>query len=236
MQVQRRRATEYPLACDAHRDPPLDLFLSKIGMYTDHQRSGELGCLEQPWHQQRHELTTRYQGAFHVKKCTEGLRNLVADSGNPAPLIGCAGQVKNPATEGRIGHAVHVEQLLHLAWLDSLLTVLDTRQLRPGPFALPGEFPPEQDDLLARGPLCDQDRFDQLLQGIVADEAPRLFAVVQVLGERVDGRVAAWGMAFDGRVDVVDVEGRKHFNLRSPERAAMGFGRPNISAQVVWVA
>jgi hypothetical protein len=39
--------------------------------------------------------------------------------------------------------------------------------------------------------------FDVLLNELVHDSAPRLFAVVQVEGERIDGWVAAWGMAFD---------------------------------------
>lgn len=85
-------------------------------------------------------------------------------------------------------------------------------------------------------PLCDEAKFTELVGGMVADDAPRLFAVVQVYGERADGRVAAWGMAFPDHAEVVSVSGHVRMSLRSPERAARGFVRsPHITAQVVWV-
>lgn len=85
-------------------------------------------------------------------------------------------------------------------------------------------------------PLGDQAEFNQMVDEMVADEAPRLFAVVQVYRERVDGRIAAWGMAFDEHADIVSVDNGSSVRLSSPERAAYGFNhRPDIIARVVWV-
>jgi len=52
-------------------------------------------------------------------------------------------------------------------------------------------------------PLCDEPEFAALVEGLVADFAPRLFALVGEEGERVDGSILAWGMAFANHVDVV---------------------------------
>jgi hypothetical protein len=71
---------------------------------------------------------------------------------------------------------------------------------------------------------------------LVADEAPRLFAVVQEYGERVDGRTAAWGMAFEDHAEVIGVDRGIHVNLGSPEQATRAFNRrPHITARVMWV-
>ena len=85
-------------------------------------------------------------------------------------------------------------------------------------------------------PLCDEAEFTELVAELVAEEAPRLFAVVQEYGERVDGRIAAWGMAFEDYTEVVGVDRRVHVSLCSPERAVRTFSRrPHITARVVWV-
>ena len=83
-------------------------------------------------------------------------------------------------------------------------------------------------------PLCDPAEFNELMAGMVTDEAPRLFAVIQEVGDREDGWIAAWGMAFDDHVEVVD-DGAC-LSLQSPERARWVFGlRPDVTAHVVWV-
>ncbi|MCA1671371.1 MAG: hypothetical protein LC799_03935 [Actinobacteria bacterium] len=41
-------------------------------------------------------------------------------------------------------------------------------------------------------PLCGEAEFTELVGELVADEAPRLFAVVQEYGTRVDGRIVVW--------------------------------------------
>ncbi|ALG12921.1 hypothetical protein [Kibdelosporangium phytohabitans] len=39
--------------------------------------------------------------------------------------------------------------------------------------------------------------FDELIAEMVADQAPRVFAVVLELGEQTDAQIVAWGMALD---------------------------------------
>ena len=51
---------------------------------------------------------------------------------------------------------------------------------------------PAEVDPATLAPLCHEAEFAQEINELVADEAPRLFAVVQEYGERADGRVAAW--------------------------------------------
>lgn len=88
------------------------------------------------------------------------------------------------------------------------------------------------------GPLCDEAEFDDLVREMVDTFAPRLFAVVQEYGERVDARIAAWGMAFDEEdgVEVISVDDGLRMSVRSPDRALVGFARqPEVSARVVWV-
>jgi hypothetical protein len=90
-------------------------------------------------------------------------------------------------------------------------------------------------------PQWTDDEFDEEIRSLVTDTAPRVFAVVQVYGEREDGRVAAWGFAHDdeegGEVfDVVGVEGNVRLRLRSLARLGRYFARdPLISVRVEWV-
>lgn len=50
-------------------------------------------------------------------------------------------------------------------------------------------------------PICTEEEFDALLNEIVAEERPRLFSLCEGYGDRADGRILAWGMAFADRVD-----------------------------------
>jgi hypothetical protein len=84
-------------------------------------------------------------------------------------------------------------------------------------------------------PLCDEAEFTKLIDELVTEHAPRLFAVVQEYGERVDGQIAAWGMAFEDGAEVIGTDRTQHLSLRSPERAVRAFScRPHITARVVW--
>ena len=47
-------------------------------------------------------------------------------------------------------------------------------------------------------PLSEQE-FAELAQGLVTDSAPRVFALLAEVGERADGWVAMWGLAFEDR-------------------------------------
>jgi hypothetical protein len=84
-------------------------------------------------------------------------------------------------------------------------------------------------------PLCDEPQLAMILAEMVVDEAPRLFAVVQVYGERVDVRIAGWGMAFDDHAEVVSVDYKSRMSLHAPKDALrlFTFGS-HIRARLVW--
>lgn len=70
------------------------------------------------------------------------------------------------------------------------------RQAKPGNDDVPHEHPHPLDAFVAdpsgMTPLCDEPMFASIVESTVADESPRLFAIVQEYGERVDCRIAAW--------------------------------------------
>lgn len=85
-------------------------------------------------------------------------------------------------------------------------------------------------------PLCGEEEFAAELAAMVGDEAPRLFAVVQEYGERVDGRIAAWGMAFDDHAPLVAVDAPVWMTLQAPEHALGRFTvGSRIRARLVWL-
>ncbi|MFC9858479.1 MULTISPECIES: hypothetical protein [unclassified Streptomyces] len=83
--------------------------------------------------------------------------------------------------------------------------------------------------------LFGAEDFQVLLDDLVTDSAPRMFAVVQELGEREDAWVAAWGLAFEDRAEVVGVHGRTRMSLRSPE-AALRYFSPDKATRprLIW--
>jgi hypothetical protein len=84
-------------------------------------------------------------------------------------------------------------------------------------------------------PLCDEPEFAAILEEMVADEAPRLFAVVQEYGERADGRIAAWGMAFADHVEVISVTRGLRMSLQAPENVLRMFRfDSDVRARLVW--
>lgn len=84
-------------------------------------------------------------------------------------------------------------------------------------------------------PLCGEIEFTAIMEAMVADNAPRLFAVVQEYGERVDARIAAWGMAFEDHAEVISVERGLRMSLQIPENALRGFNfGTHIRARLVW--
>jgi hypothetical protein len=70
-------------------------------------------------------------------------------------------------------------------------------------------------------PVFDEHEFAAIMETLVADEAPRLFAVVQEYGERVDGVIAAWGMAFPDHAKLVSHQLR--MSVREPASALRMF-------------
>ncbi|MCT2594055.1 hypothetical protein LHJ74_29815 [Streptomyces sp. N2-109] len=83
--------------------------------------------------------------------------------------------------------------------------------------------------------------FAEELCALALDIAPRLFAVAQVHApgtDEADGRVAAWGMAYeDGRAQVVSVDGGARMSVGSAESALRWFARrEGITARLVWLS
>lgn len=74
-------------------------------------------------------------------------------------------------------------------------------------------------DLSGLAPLCGREEFDQLMAELVADCAPRVFAVTHEYGDRLDGVIAGWEMAFQGYAEFVSASGGFRARLTGPERA-----------------
>ncbi len=82
----------------------------------------------------------------------------------------------------------------------------------------------------------DESVFAELIEDMVVKSAPRAFAVVQVYGERLDARIAAWGLAREGQAEIFGVDGGLRMCVRSPERACWMFGNAaDISTRLVWL-
>ncbi|SDQ36993.1 hypothetical protein [Actinopolyspora saharensis] len=56
-------------------------------------------------------------------------------------------------------------------------------------------------------PLGSEEEFAALVERLVLDEAPRVFALVEEVGERADAGIVAWGMALRDRAELVAVGG-----------------------------
>jgi hypothetical protein len=96
----------------------------------------------------------------------------------------------------------------------------------------PAEGIPDPSDM---PPLCDEEEFTEVVAEMVADEAPRLFAIVAEFGDRVDAKCAAWGLAFDGHAYVVGVNGSTYYSVVKPEDVLRRFRVGNrVTPRVVW--
>lgn len=85
-------------------------------------------------------------------------------------------------------------------------------------------------------PLGDEQQFAATLEGMVADCAPRMFAVVQEYGRRVDARIAAWGLAGDDHADAFGVDRSLWMKLQAPDDALPAFiWGDHITTRLVWV-
>lgn len=83
-------------------------------------------------------------------------------------------------------------------------------------------------------PLCDGPMLTKMLEIVVRDEAPRLFAVVQEYREDVDCRVAAWGMAFDEHTEVVSLDGTIRSTAKDPDDMLHLFAGDRVTPRIVW--
>ncbi|CCH28561.1 hypothetical protein BN6_12350 [Saccharothrix espanaensis DSM 44229] len=72
-----------------------------------------------------------------------------------------------------------------------------------------------------------------IVDQLVAIEPPRIFAVVQEYGERLNAWVIAWGMAFEDHAEVYTVDQRTRLSLSRPDSAPALFAseRESLSAR-----
>ncbi len=82
-------------------------------------------------------------------------------------------------------------------------------------------------------PLWDEAEFAAGLEGLVADFAPRLFALVEETGERLDSRIVAWGMAFEDHAEVTGANRAFRGKFRSADNARQLFSHCG-KMRLVW--
>ncbi len=75
----------------------------------------------------------------------------------------------------------------------------------------------------AEAPLWTEPEFAALAERLVADFAPRLFALVEEQGERVDGRIVAWGMEFEDGAEVVGTDYTRRGSYSCADTARLMF-------------
>lgn len=79
-------------------------------------------------------------------------------------------------------------------------------------------------------------KFDRFLAELATDEAPRLFAVAVEYDDREDTCIAAYGLAFADRSEVVGVEGGFFATLERPENSLLFFTeRGEATPHLVWL-
>lgn len=90
-------------------------------------------------------------------------------------------------------------------------------------------------DPSGRSPVCGEEQFATVLRSMVAVNTPKVFAVVEEFGERVDARIAAWGLDFGGRAEVVTVDFGTRMGLSSADDALLVFrGGHRTRPRFVW--
>jgi hypothetical protein len=84
--------------------------------------------------------------------------------------------------------------------------------------------------------LADETEFTNLITAMVANHAPRMFAIVLKRGERLDAAITAWGLALDNSAYAVTTDGKTQYLLAAPEQALQYVRRTaNTTPHLVWV-
>ncbi|MBP2329815.1 hypothetical protein JOF56_010200 [Kibdelosporangium banguiense] len=83
--------------------------------------------------------------------------------------------------------------------------------------------------------LAGDTEFSALVVEMVADQAPRVFAVVHAYGDCVGAEIVAWGMAFDDGAYVTTVDGCNQYSLQEPENALNYIrGGDDVTVRLLW--
>ncbi len=79
------------------------------------------------------------------------------------------------------------------------------------------------------------EEFTKQVAEMVADQAPKVFAVVLEHGAQLDAQIAAWGIALDEGAFMTTVDGRSQYALAQPENALRYIRhRPEVTPRLVW--
>jgi hypothetical protein len=71
---------------------------------------------------------------------------------------------------------------------------------------------------------------------MVAEHAPRMFAIVIERGERLDAAITAWGLALNDSAYAITADGKNQYLLAAPEQALQYVRRTaNTTPHLVWV-
>lgn len=79
------------------------------------------------------------------------------------------------------------------------------------------------------GPSWAEEEYEQEVAGLVADETPAVFAVVEDRDDRADARIAAWVLEFDCRAEAVTTDDEMRISAQSARRVLARFGRQPVS-------
>jgi hypothetical protein len=102
----------------------------------------------------------------------------------------------------------------------------------------------EDADLAELSPIGDEETFAREIEKMVASEAPRVFALCEEIGQRVDAATVAWGLCFqDGHTELIygphDYRSRTTVVCGSAERARDFFAtrsrKVGCTIRLVWV-
>jgi hypothetical protein len=84
--------------------------------------------------------------------------------------------------------------------------------------------------------LAAETEFTNLITAMVAEHAPRMFAIVIERGERLDAAITAWGLALDNSAYAITADGKNQYLLAAPEHALRYIRRTaNTTPHLVWV-
>lgn len=91
------------------------------------------------------------------------------------------------------------------------------------------------DTVAASGlPPLGEAEFMELLDELCVNFAPRRFALGEIFGDYDDGRVLAWGMAFEDRALLCSDDGRPIGVFPSAERALTRLSG-SVNLRLVWI-
>ncbi|SFT38664.1 hypothetical protein SAMN04487904_101687 [Actinopolyspora lacussalsi subsp. righensis] len=71
----------------------------------------------------------------------------------------------------------------------------------------------------ALSPLCTREEFMTAMREMVDENAPRVFALCEELGDRHDAVLHYWGMAHDDHADLIGTGGSLHIGFRDATTA-----------------